>query len=164
MRRRSKTGGKPVKTQLRKTAKRRSAAKAAARRSTAAVGHETKIALLTLERDEALEQLSAASEVLKVISSSPGELEPVFTSIVNNATRICQANFGTLFLREGQALRVAAHHGSLTKAWDEQWRVGILLQPDAELQAFQTLSTVSPNPGRRPEQDSLRISLAIQKP
>ena len=104
----------------------------------------TKNALLKRERDEALEQLSAASEVLKVISSSPGELEPVFKSILNNATRICQANFGTLFLREGEALRVAAHHGSLTKAWDEQWRVGMLLQPDSELQAFQTLSARRP--------------------
>jgi signal transduction histidine kinase/putative methionine-R-sulfoxide reductase with GAF domain len=104
----------------------------------------TKIALLTHERDEALEQLSAASEVLKVISASPGELELVFRSILNNATRICQANFGTLFLREGEALRVAAHHGSLTKAWDEQWRVGMLLQPDADLQAFQTLSARQP--------------------
>ena len=82
--------------------------------------------------------------MLRVISSSPGELEPVFKSILDNATRICQANFGTLFLREGEALRVAAHHGSLTKAWDEQWRVGMLLQPDAELQAFQTLSARQP--------------------
>ena len=82
--------------------------------------------------------------MLRVISSSPGELEPVFTSILDNATRICQANFGTLFLREGEALRVAAHHGSLTKAWDEQWRVGMLLQPDGELQAFQTLSARQP--------------------
>ena len=84
--------------------------------------------------------------MLRVISSSPGALEPVFLSILDNATRICQANFATLFLREGEALRVAAHHGSLTKAWDEQWRVGMLLQPDRELQAFQTLS------GRQPLQ------------
>ena len=90
---------------------------------------------------ESLEQQTATSEVLAVISRSPGELVPVFTSILDNATRICQANFGTLFLREGEALRVAAHHGSLTKAWDEQWRVGMLLQPDPELQAFQTLLT-----------------------
>ena len=84
--------------------------------------------------------------MLRVISSSPGALEPVFLSILDNATRICQANFATLFLREGEALRVAAHHGSLTKAWDEQWRVGMLLQPDRDLQAFQTLS------GRQPLQ------------
>ena len=93
---------------------------------------------------ELLEQQTATSEVLGVISSSPGELEPVFQTILGNATRICQANFGTLFLREGEALRVAAHHGSLTKAWDEQWRVGMLLQPDGELQAFQTLSARQP--------------------
>jgi GAF domain-containing protein len=98
----------------------------------------------TADLSEALEQQTATSDVLRVISSSPGSLEPVFTSILDNATRICGANFGTLFLREGEALRVAAHHGSLTKAWDEQWRVGMLLPPDAELQAFQTLSARQP--------------------
>ncbi len=100
----------------------------------------------TAELTESLEQQTATSEVLRVISSSPGQLEPVFAAILDNATRICQANFGTLFLREGEALRVAAHHGSLTKAWDEQWRVGTLIQADASLQAFQTLS------GRQPLQ------------
>ncbi len=101
-------------------------------------------ARLLNELRESLDQQTATAGVLRVISSSPGELEPVFRSILDNATRICQANFGTLFLREGEALRVAAHHGSLTKAWDEQWRVGMLLQPDAELQAFQTLSARQP--------------------
>jgi GAF domain-containing protein len=97
-------------------------------------------ARLLNELRESLDQQTATAGVLRVISSSPGELQPVFMSILDNATRICQANFGTLFLREGEALRVAAHHGSLTKAWDEQWRVGLLLQPDGELQAFQTLA------------------------
>jgi GAF domain-containing protein len=101
---------------------------------------------LLSELRESLDQQTATADVLRVISSSPGALEPVFRSILDNATRICQANFATLFLREGEALRVAAHHGSLTKAWDEQWRVGMLLQPDRELQAFQTLS------GRQPLQ------------
>jgi two-component system, NtrC family, sensor kinase len=96
------------------------------------------------ELQESLDQQTATSDVLGVISKSPGELAAVFTSILNNATRICQANFGTLFLREGEALRVAAHHGSLAKAWDEQWRIGMLLRPDAELQAFQTLSSGRP--------------------
>ena len=96
------------------------------------------------ETKEALAQQTATSEVLGVISGSPGDLAPVFTSILDNATRICQAKFGTLFLRQGEALRVAAHHGSLTKAWDEQWRVGTVLQPDAELQAFQTLAAQRP--------------------
>ena len=99
---------------------------------------------LLSEVRESLDQQTATADVLRVISSSTGALEPVFLSILDNATRICQANFGTLFLREGEALRVAAHHGSLTKAWDEQWRVGMLLQPDRDLQAFQTLSGGQP--------------------
>ena len=99
---------------------------------------------LLSELRQSLEQQTATADVLRVISSSPGELEPVFQAMLENATRICNAKFGTLFLREGEALRVAAHHGSLTKAWDEQWRVGMLLQPDPALQAFQTLSAGGP--------------------
>jgi two-component system, NtrC family, sensor kinase len=66
------------------------------------------LAQRTRERDEALEQLAATSEVLKVISSSPGELEPVFNAMLSNATRICEATFGNLFLREGPIFRAVA--------------------------------------------------------
>ena len=61
---------------------------------------------------ESLEQQTATSEVLKVISSSPGELEPVFNAMLANATRICEAKFGVLFLYEGDAFRVMALHGA----------------------------------------------------
>ena len=64
------------------------------------------------ETKEALEQQTATSEVLKLISSSPGELEPVFEAMLANAVRICDAKFGNLWLREGDAFRIGAMHGA----------------------------------------------------
>src|SRR6516164_8625567 len=70
---------------------------------------------------ESLEQQSATSGVLQVISSSPGELQPVFEAMLANAIRLCQAKFGNLLVREGDAFRIAALHGAPT-AYAERWR------------------------------------------
>jgi GAF domain-containing protein len=78
---------------------------------------------------EALEQQTATSEVLSVISSSPGELQPVFETMLANATRLCEASYGTLWLRDGDAFRTAALHGALPETWFELWRSGTLYRP-----------------------------------
>src|SRR6478609_4265956 len=63
---------------------------------------------LRRELAEALERQNATSEVLQVISSTPGELQPVFQKMLENATRVCGAKFGTMILLEGDAVRRAA--------------------------------------------------------
>ena len=75
----------------------------------------------TRELSESLDQQTATSEVLKVISTSPGELKPVFNAMLENATRICEAKFGTLWLREGDAFRVVALHNA-PPAYEERRR------------------------------------------
>ena len=64
------------------------------------------------ELRESLQQQTATADVLKVISSSQGELEPVFQAVLENATRICEAKFGTLFLREADAFRAVATYNA----------------------------------------------------
>jgi two-component system, NtrC family, sensor kinase len=66
----------------------------------------------TTDLTEALEQQTATSEVLQVISSTPGDLEPVFASMLENAVRICNASFGVLPLYEGEQFRVIAMHNA----------------------------------------------------
>jgi GAF domain-containing protein len=113
VKRRSKASGKPVKTRGRKAAipKRRNAPKSARGRAPSIADLQEQLERRTRERDEALEQQAATSEVLRVINSSPGELEPVFQAILENATRISEAKFGNLWLREGDKFRIVAIYG-----------------------------------------------------
>jgi signal transduction histidine kinase/response regulator RpfG family c-di-GMP phosphodiesterase len=64
--------------------------------------------VLTRELSQALEQAAATSEILRVISSSPGELEPVFQAVLAHATRLCEANFGVLYRFDGHVFHAVA--------------------------------------------------------
>src|SRR5450756_2512766 len=103
--------------------KRRSAPKVARRRNASVPGSNEQIALLKHKLNEALEQQTATSEVLRVISSSPGELGPVFQSMLENAVRICEANFGVLFRFNSDAAEAAAMFG-VPPAFSEFWQRG----------------------------------------
>ena len=97
--------------------------------STAALAE--KLAARTRERDEALRQLTATSEVLRVISNSPGELRPVFETMLEQATRVCEAKFGTLLLFEGGGrFRSAATHGVPRALAEARRREPIIDSPD----------------------------------
>jgi class 3 adenylate cyclase/putative methionine-R-sulfoxide reductase with GAF domain len=111
MRHRSKIGGQTTKVGRRKTVSPKRSKKPVRGRGSSAAGRESKVAQLTHELKEALEQQNATSEVLKVISSFSGELAPVFNTMLKSAVRICDAKFGTLYLRDdGGILLVASHN------------------------------------------------------
>jgi hypothetical protein len=78
----------------------------------------------TSDLTEALEQQTAASDVLRIISSSPGDLQPVFDILLANATRLCAASYGAMWLRDKDRLRKVALHGVLPEAYVEQTRAG----------------------------------------
>src|SRR5262249_50903532 len=69
-------------------------------------------ARLLNELRHSLERQTATSQVLQVISSSPGDLEPVFRTLLENATHICSAHFGVLHLSEGDVFRTVAFHNA----------------------------------------------------
>ncbi len=73
-------------------------AKPASRQRSTGTALKAKVARLTRERDEALEREKASAEVLRVVSSSPADLQPVFQAMLANATRLCEASYATLWL------------------------------------------------------------------
>src|SRR5262245_58718120 len=109
------------------------------------------------ELRESLQQQTATADVLKVISTSPGNLQPVFETMLTNATQICEAKFGTLLLREGDTFRRIAQHGAPT-AYAELWRRepmirrGVGTIPDEVVRTKQVVhvADVAVNPDRVP--------------
>src|SRR5215831_6570825 len=104
--------------------KRRNAPKAKRDRGLSIAGQETVVARLTHERDEALLRETANAEILHLISKSPGDLELVFRSILENATRICNANFGTLFRFDCENFYPVAQFNTPTALLEAQTRRG----------------------------------------
>jgi two-component system NtrC family sensor kinase len=110
MKGRSKAGGKAVKVARNKATPKRSIPPKAGRRS-ATTSRESEIARLTRELNEAREQQSATSEVLKVISRSAFELRAMFDALVQSAAKLCEADCAFIFQKNGESYRLAANQG-----------------------------------------------------
>jgi hypothetical protein len=82
---------------------------------------QEQVAALTRELKEAREQQAATSEVLQVVSSSAGELAPVFESLLASAKHLCGAEFGAIFLREGDGFRIVALHAASAEYTEARW-------------------------------------------
>src|SRR5262249_14960242 len=97
-------------------------------------------ARLLNELRESLQQQTATSEVLRVISSSPGDLKPVFEAMLANATRLCEARYGMLWLSEGDGFRSVAMHDVPPELADERERENVI-RPGPEIPLGQLART-----------------------
>ena len=113
MRRRSTAGGEPARSQRRKTTtpKRRNAPKAVRRGDPSAADLQARLERQARELSEAHELQAATAEVLRVISISPHDIQPVFDTIAENAARICEGRFAFVVRFDNELLRFAACHG-----------------------------------------------------
>ena len=107
-------------------------------------GLQEQVAALTQELKEAREQQTATTEVLSTISSSAGELQPVFQTMLAKAIELCDASFGAMWLVDGDGYRTAALHGDLPEAYIEQWRSGTLHHPKAVIPMVRAIRSRKP--------------------
>jgi hypothetical protein len=98
----------------------------------------------TKELSEAHERETATSQVLGIISSSPSDLEPVFETILANATRLCQASYGTLWLCEGDAVRLVARYGAVPAEFAAERPRGAMFRLGAGAAITQATKTRQP--------------------
>ena len=123
MKKRSKVSGARARARrpMAKKLTRRDAPKSVPSLKSSPRGDETELVRLTRELKEALEQQNATSEVLQVISGSPSDLEPVFSTMLEKAVRICGASFGNIYRWDGEALNIVASYNTAA-AFAEQRR------------------------------------------
>ena len=130
MKRRSRAGREPIKGRRHKTPEpERGNGRKAVRSRSSIAGKETKVARLTRERNEALEQQTATSEVLQVISGSAGDPQPVFEAILAKAVRICDAHFGNIHRWDGNAFYLVATHNTPPALAEARGRSPLLASP-----------------------------------
>jgi GAF domain-containing protein len=105
---------KPPTTRQRKTEnpKRSTTSNAAGRTTSSVADLQERLERQAREIEDAREERAAISEVLRVISSSPGDSQPVFAAMLENAVRICGAKFGNLWLYDGESFRIDATYGA----------------------------------------------------
>jgi GAF domain-containing protein len=160
-------GSDAMKNRRRATAKakRPSAPKVRGRRKPSSTNANTESALLKRERDEALEQQAAISEILHIIARAPGDLKPVFEAMLASAMRICEAQFGNLWLYDGDAYRVQAMRGAppnLVEQWSKgplRWRPNTGLGRLAATKKIVHIADVTAEKAYA-ERDPLRVATA----
>ena len=82
--------------------------------------------------------------MLKVISSSPGDLQPVFDAVLANAAKLCEASYGAMWLWDGSGMRAAALHGALPEAYLERWRGGVVFRPSPDIPGVRAMAEHKP--------------------
>src|SRR6516164_7320923 len=150
MRRRSRAGGEPAKSQRRKTTmpERRNASKAVRRGDPSVADLQARLERQARELIEARELQTATAEVLRVISMSPHDIQPVFDTIAENAARICEGRFAFVVRFDNELLRFGACHGLTPEGLEAFQRV--LPRPAGEetMRLFMpVLPVAQPEPG-----------------